>query len=199
MRQAHISQFRSLLFKLPKNHGKSPKDHLLPVADLVARGEKLPPEKVGLSPSTINRYMTQIGNIVSICKHAGYPFGNFEGVEGLRAKKKGHTRDERPTFRTDELRTLFNLPVWDGSASFEERLLTGREVFHDASYWVPLLSAYNGARREENCGLILSEIEVDAEADLPCFRLENSVVRKLKNAQSMRRVPIRPGFIRRDT
>jgi len=166
------------------------------VADLVARGEKLPPEKVGLSPPTINRYMTQIGNIVSICKHAGYPFGNFEGVEGLRAKKKGNTRDERPTFRTDELRTLFNLPVWDGSASFEERLVTGREVFHDATYWVPLLSAYNGARREENCGLMLSEIEVDAEADLSCFRFENSVVRKLKNGQSRRRVPIHPELIR---
>ncbi|WP_281978403.1 hypothetical protein [Pseudorhizobium flavum] len=43
---------------------------------------------------------------------------------------------------------------------------------------------------------MLSEIEVDAEADLSCFRFENSVVRKLKNGQSRRRVPIHPELIR---
>lgn len=196
MRQAHISQFRSLLFNLPKNHGKSPKDHLLPLSALVARAETLPPEEVGLSTATINRYMTQIGNIVSICKHAGYPFGNFEGVEGLRTKKKGNARNDRPPFKTDELRTLFALPVWNGSASLAERLMAGNVTFHDATYWIPLLSVYNGARREENCGLMVSEIEVDGDVDLPCFRFEDSPVRKLKNPQSTRRVPIHPELIR---
>ncbi len=87
MRQSDIARFKSLLFQLPKNHGRSPNDHELPISALVARGKELPPEEVGLAPATLNRYMTQMGNIVDICKHAGYPFGNFEGVTGLRAEE----------------------------------------------------------------------------------------------------------------
>jgi len=197
MRQANLSEFRSLLFKLPKNHGKSPKDHVLPVNSLVERAETLAPEEVGLSVATINRYMTQLGNIVSICKHAGYPFGSFEGVAGLRTRKKnGSVREERAAFQTAELRTLFDLPVWTGAESFADRLQPGGEVHHDATYWVPLLSMYNAARREENCGLMLSEIEVDSETDLPCFSYTNTVIRKLKNPQSKRRIPVHPELIR---
>lgn len=194
MQQADIARFKSLLFQLPKNHGKSPKDHQLPISALVARAKELPPEKVGLSPATLNRYMTQMGNIVDICKHAGYPFGNFEGVMGLRARRKGNVRNERGKFQTSELKTLFALPVWRGCASLNERLIGGEQIFHDATYWVPLLSIYNGGRREENCGLLLDEIE--GEGEHPFFRFENNPLRRLKNHQSKRRLPIHPELIR---
>ncbi|KWV49712.1 hypothetical protein AS026_10390 [Rhizobium altiplani] len=106
LRQRNISEFRSMLFRLPKNHGKSPNDHIMPLSELLARATTLPPEEVGLSPATINRYMTQMGNIVDICKHAGFPFGNFEGVSGLRTKRKGDVRNERGRFSTEELQTI---------------------------------------------------------------------------------------------
>ncbi|MCV9963180.1 site-specific integrase [Pararhizobium sp. BT-229] len=154
----------------------------------------MPPEEVGLSPSTMNRYMTQIGNIVDICKHAGYPFGNFEGVSGLRTKRKGNTRNERGRFSTEEVRKIFVLPVWQGAAGLDDRLINGTEIFHDAAYWVPLLSIYIGARREEICGLLVSEVDVDTDA--PCVRIEENFVRKLKNEQSKRRVPIHPELVR---
>lgn len=194
LRQRNISEFRSMLFKLPKSHGKSPNDHIMPLSELLARATTLPPEKVGLSPTTINRYMTQMGNIVDICKHAGFPFGNFEGVSGLRTKRKGDVRGERGRFSTEELQTIFSLPVWEGSTSFDERFAGGQEIFHDAAYWVPLLAIYIGARREEMCGLLLDEIETHFE--LPCIRIEENSVRKLKNAQSKRRVPIHPELLR---
>ncbi|CUX29335.1 MULTISPECIES: site-specific integrase [Rhizobium/Agrobacterium group] len=194
MQQTNISEFRSMLFKLPKNHGRSPKDHIIPLSELLARAKGLPPEEVGLSPGTINRYMTQISNIVDICKHAGYPFGNFEGVSGLRAKRRGDVRNERGRFSTEEIRTIFSLPVWEGAASFDERFASGEEVFHDAAYWVPLLAIYIGARREEMCGLLLSEVETDQ--GLPCIRIEKNSMRKLKNEQSKRRVPVHPELIR---
>lgn len=194
VRQVDISRFRSLLYKLPKNHGKSPKDHKMSIADLVARAEGLPPDKVGMSMSTINRYMTQVNNIADICKHAGYPFHDYEGVSGLRARKKSDPRGERGKFDFAELKAIFSLPVWAGSVDEERRFEPGESVFHDAAYWVPLLSIYNGARREENCGLLLSEIE--DEDELPCFRFEINGLRLLKNLQSKRRVPIHPELIR---
>ncbi|MDH4442659.1 MAG: site-specific integrase [Rhizobium sp.] len=103
-------------------------------------------------------------------------------------------RNERGKFLTDELTTLFALPVCRGCASLKERLTAGEQIFHDATYWVPLLSIYNGGRREENCGLLLDEIE--GEGDHPCFRFENNRLRLLKTPQSKRRVPIHPELIR---
>jgi hypothetical protein len=88
MRQSHIAQFRSALIQFPKNYGKSPKDFTLTVPEILARAAEMPKEKVGLSVSTMNRHMTQMGNIAKICDAAGFPFADFGGVEKLRSRKK---------------------------------------------------------------------------------------------------------------
>lgn len=194
MRQSHISDFKVTLSEMPKNYGKSPRDHVIPLVDILARAKDMPPEQVGLSQGTLNRHMTQMGNIADICKHAGFPFGNFEGVSGLRSKKKGSGRDERARFSTEELRLLFNLPIWNGCDGEANRLSPGELTLHDASYWVPMLALYHGPRREEYCGLLVSEVETDAE--IPAIRIEPNSVRGLKNADSKRRVPIHPELIR---
>lgn len=194
MNQSHISDFKVALSQLPKNYGKSPQDHVLPLVAILARAKDLPPEQVGLSQSTLNRHMTQMGNIVGICRHAGFPFGNFEGVSGLRSKKKGSGRGERGRFTTDELRSLFDLPIWNGCRDIDERLLPGDCIYHDSSYWAPMLALYHGPRREEYCGLLLSEIEPHAE--IPAIRFERNIVRKLKTPESQRRVPIHSELIR---
>lgn len=198
MRQAHIANFKSIFFKMPKNYGKSPKDFVISIADILKRAESLPAAERGFSTRTINRHMTQMGNIVSICKHAGYPFGNYEGVSGLRSKKRGDVRDERGKFSTKELQTIFQLPLWNGSAGEDDRYGIGQDVIHDAAYWVPIIAAYEGARREEICGLLLNDIEIDAIGDfgMPCLRIETSTVRRVKNPQSKRRVPLHPELLR---
>jgi len=194
MRQSHISDFKLTLSDMPKNYGKSPQDHVSPLVQILARAKDMPPEKVGLSQSTLNRHMTQMSNIVAICKHAGFPFGNFEGVSGLRSKKKGSGRGERARFTTDELRLIFNLPIWNGCEGVDARLSRGELLFHDASYWAPMLALYHGPRREEYCGLLVSEVEADAE--IPAIRIEPNFVRGLKNPESKRRIPIHTELIR---
>lgn len=194
VRQSDIAQFRSFLIGLPKTYGKSPKDHELPIEALVERAKTLPPEQVGLSKSTMNRHMTQIGNIADICKHAGYPFGNFEGVAGLRSKKKGRG-NERPKFETQELETLCKLPVWNGCLGERQRLDVGPHVIHDSSYWVPLIGMYTGARREEICALLVSEIET-IDGEMPCIHFKRNELRKLKTEVSERRVPIHAELLR---
>lgn len=192
--QSDIAGFRSLLFKLPKSHGKSPKDHSVPLSDLLKRSESLPTEQVGMASATINRYMTQINNLAEICRAFGAPFGDFDGVARLRSRKKGNARDDRAGFTTEELETLLGLPVWHGSASEDDRFAAGGLVFHDSSYWVPLLAIYTGARREELCGLLVSDIEKGTER--PFIRIEENKLRGVKNQQSKRRVPLHPELIR---
>ncbi|MBL0370886.1 site-specific integrase [Rhizobium sp. KVB221] len=194
MRQTHIAQFRAALVKFPKNYGKSPKDFARTIPEILARAAEMPKEKVGLSASTMNRHMTQMGNIVKICEAAGYPFADFEGVERLRTRKRGSARKERPAFETAELQTLCSLPIWHGCKNEEKRLLAGNLVIHDATYWGPLLAMYTGSRREEFCGLLLSEVETFE--GVHCLRLENSAIRDLKTEESQRRVPLHTELIR---
>lgn len=194
MRQSHIAQFRSALLKFPKNYGKSPKDLTMTVPEILARAAEMPAEQVGLSSSTMNRHMTQIANIANICEAAGYPFADFGGVKKLRSRKRKSARDERPGFSTDELRTLCKLPIWTGCRSESERLAAGSVIIHDATYWVPLVAMYTGARREEICGLFLSEVEVFEGS--PCLRFEDNAIRNLKTEESKRRVPLHPELIR---
>lgn len=198
MRQSDIANFKSIFYRMPKNYGRSPKDFTISVADILKRAEDLPAEQRGFSISTINRHMTQLGNIVSICKHAGYPFESYEGVSGLRSKKRGDTRAERGKFSTQELQTIFKLPIWNGSAGENDRYSTGQEVIHDAAYWVPIIAALEGARREEICGLLLDDVEIKPEGDfdMPCLRIETNAVRRVKNPQSKRRVPLHPELLR---
>lgn len=194
MRQSHIGDFRSMLLELPKNHGKSSRDEERTLAEILARAKDLPASERGLSPATINRYMTQMNNIVTICKSAGFPFGDFEGVSGLRVKKRGNERNERGKFTDDDLTAIFSLPVWTGSIGEGKRLASGTLVIHDAMYWMPLLAPYSGGRREEIAGLLLEEIELDAET--PNIRIEDNSVRKIKNEESKRRVPLHPELLR---
>ena len=58
----------------------------------------------------------------------------------------------------------------------------------DWFYWVPLIAAYTGARREEIFGLETADIE--DEDGIPIFRIRPNTRRELKNAQSNRRIPI---------
>ena len=77
-------------------------------------------------------------------------------------KNKRNSENERPSFTTGDLEALFSLPIWTGAATGTNDGSAASEIFHDARYWVPLIGAYQGARREEICGFRLDEI-IDLE------------------------------------
>lgn len=194
MQQGDLARFRDLFLSLPKTYGKSPRDHVVPLSDILARAAKLPKDQVGLSAATINRHMTHMTNIVNMSKTYGYSWESFEGVSGLRARKRNTDESKRPKFATEELETLLRLPVWTGARSEADWLESGETVVHCARYWVPLVAAYQGARREEICGLQLDDI--DEIEGMPRIRIAKSVIRNLKTSASTRAIPIHPELIR---
>lgn len=64
LRQGDFARYRDVLLGLPKVYGRSSKDAQRSVAELLARGRALPPEERGLIGPTINRHLTQLGNIL---------------------------------------------------------------------------------------------------------------------------------------
>lgn len=192
--QQHLAQFRDVLLKFPKNYGKSPRDHVISVSDILARAEKLPKAEVGLTKATINRHMNNMANIAGMCQAYGYSWESYDGISKLRAKKSGDSENERPSFTTGDLEALFSLPIWTGAATGSNDGSAAGEIFHDARYWVPLIGAYQGARREEICGFRLDEI-IDLEG-IWGFKFIPSEGRRFKSKAAKRHIPIHPELIR---
>lgn len=195
VRQVDAANFAdTLLLKFPKSYGKSSRDATMPVADILAAAEKRPESERGLEGATINRHLTHFGNLVAYAKGRGVRPPEPLDLAVLRAKKKGRDRDARPPFTTEQVTTLLQAPVWRGSASEVRRMKPGRTIVHDALYWTTPVAALSLMRREEVCGLMVADVKLDVP--IPHFDIRPNGYRRLKNAQSKRRVPIHPELLR---
>lgn len=111
----------------------------------------------------------------------------------IRAKtaKASHTR--RDLFTADDLKKIFGAPWFQTGRGTLTRQGTYRE-FLPYYYWLPLLGLYFGARINEICQLALTDIKqtpagtwyVDINED------DEAQERKVKNAQSVRAIPLHP-------
>ena len=83
-----------------------------------------------------------------------------------------------------ELTTIFSSPLFTAAWSPK------RADYGQALYWLPLLMAYTGARREEVAQLLASDVEQDAESGAWCLAIRPGDGKSLKTVSSRRRVPL---------
>ena len=191
--QPDVKSFRAGLATMPKSWGKSPKDQAMTRDEVMAKAASLPPEKVGLSVGTINRHLDHLNQIAEWARDDNLPVDPNLKPTKLRRKETVRARDKRDAFSVEQLRKVFCNPVWTGSRSERHQTETGRDIFKNGIYWCPLIGAYTGARREEIAGLSPSDI-VDADG-IPCFSIEDSELRRIKNLSSRRLIPIHSHLI----
>ena len=193
LRVDDLAYYVSCLARLPLSYNKSPTDRDLTLAQHMERGDDLPSDQVGLSGNTINRNLTFISTMLNHAKKEGlYPAEPLD-VGLYRTKHKKLARDQRPSFTLEDVRRIFTHPTWLGRQSAARPHSPGAEITKDAIFWVPLIAAYSGLRREEICGLRLKDV---ADADpVPHVVIRQNVNRGLKNAQSQRSVPLHPHLI----
>lgn len=194
LRQCDFAKYRDVLLGLPKSYGKSSKDAQRSVVELLARGQALPPEKRGLIAPTINRHLTQLGNILKSATSYGLRAAEAIDLSGLRAKEGERDRDQRPPMTLDDIRAILKGAPWHGCLSEAKRLEPGQMVIHDSLYWAPPIAIYSMMRREEICGLMIVDVHFDAR--VPYFDVVRNKYRRLKNAQSKRKIPIHPELLR---
>ena len=182
-----------------------------------ARGVKMPEEvmpelmtafvedmRPRLSVSTLNERLTKIRGIyrIAVGKHVlkGNPAAGTLGVKESSANKR---KKRRLPFDAADLQRIFGSEVF----TLHKR---SRGQSSEASYWIPLLMFYTGARPEELAGLALSDLIHDPKSgwslrivdrlcddDVDLFEDEvpESHRRTLKNAVSTRRIPVAPELI----
>lgn len=187
IRQHHIAAFVDGMDRLPPVYRRSAAERNKPIAEIIAEAEASG-VKCGLSSATINRNLIQMGKILEFAKSQGLRVHPDISPSSLRRFEKKNAKDDRDPFTPEDVKRLFAAPVWSGAKSAKRRRTPGGVVVKDWLYWVPLIAAYTGARREEICGLETADIE--EEDGIPVFRIRPNARRGLKNAQSERRIPI---------
>lgn len=187
IRQHHIAAFVDGMDRLPPVYRRSAAERNKPISQIIAEAEASG-VKCGLSSATINRNLIQIGKILDFAKSQGIRVDPDISPTSLRRFEKKNAKDDRDPFTPEDVKRIFAAPVWSGSKSAKRRRQPGEVIVKDWLYWVPLIAAYSGARREEICGLETADVE--DEDGIPVVRIRPNTRRGLKNAQSERRIPI---------
>lgn len=161
------------------------------------------------SNRTINSYLTKLQAAAKVL-HTSYWLpkqGDDQVMKFNGSRKKvidDPTDPDRVPLTEENLRTLYSLPIWQGSGGALKRLhvVDTPVIYQDAAYWVPLLGTYEGMSREEACGLELIDVEVDVETPYVLVR-ENMTKTKdgvtpagIKRRSRRRALPIHSELLR---
>lgn len=153
----------------------------------------------GLAVITINERITKVRSIYKIAV-ARHLIASSPAIDTLGySENKAHKRSARRLpFDTKNLEQIFSSEIFT-----QHKRSRGQSG--EATYWIPLLMFYTGARPEELAGLALSDVREDPKLgwhlslidrlcgeDLDLFDddVPNSHRRTLKNASSTRLVPV---------
>lgn len=99
---------------------------------------------------------------------------------------------ERKPVKSKPLQDLFTLPLFQ-----QYKLHHYKAAGRDASYWIPILGLYTGARITELCQLLVEDIHTSEDGSLWCIRiLVGEEWQKVKNKASKRSIPMHPELIR---
>jgi len=120
-------------------------------------------------------------------------------ARGVKVAVKRNAKDARHPFTLPDLQAVFTrLPAYAGKP-------VPRHIGQDAAYWIPLLALFYGARREELCQLAPDDVYEETYMDDTGTDKKAWVLRitdsgegqKVKNAGSVRRVPLHKDLIAR--
>jgi len=158
----------------------------------------------GLGVVTINERLAKIRSLFKVAKGKGVLCTNpASDTLGLKESSFARRKNKRLPFDEADLSNIFSSPI------FNEQQLRSQGQAGEATYWIPVLMYYTGARTEEVAGLALADIVKDPvygwyfniidrpspEDDLFDEDTEHSAKtstqwRTLKNAKSIRKVPV---------
>jgi integrase len=151
-----------------------------------------------LGYAAINSYLKCLSALMNFAINEGYIDRN--PAKGLRVVDPRHRRDRRLPFSNDQLRAIFNAPLYRGCIDDEYGYAdVGPARPRRARFWVALIALFSGMRMNEICQLDVSDIRrVDG---VDCFLITSRSNggdgdKKVKTATSERFVPIHPELVR---
>jgi integrase len=114
--------------------------------------------------------------------------------QGLNFTIRGGESVDRRAYTDEEIKKIFTSPLfqgyapWNGPMQARFRDTPGTTITKDAKYWLPILALFHAQRLSEFAALPLANFKADGEVRY--FDLTMGV--SVKNAQSMRVIPLHP-------
>ena len=192
--QNDIRHLKTTLFALPPQaHAKKEFAGLTKTALAESARERGIP---GLSAESVRQIMTA-PNIVYGWARAEYDNTLANLVQPMipSPSSVGCKRSKRQGFSSEELQKLFRTPVFMGVESEVAWFRPGSvRMHHTGRFWVPLLALFAGLRLMETVQLVREDIGCHADiwfVDVNDGDFDHTE-KRLKNASSVRRIPVHP-------
>lgn len=195
----HLLAFnRFLLHDIAKSYGKSPSDLTATIAQLRSKASTMQRSQLGLLAGTRARHYTFLDQLLGCARMEGLRIDPQLKFSDYKPKASGRAREQREIPKQTKIAELFNGRVFHGCRSWERPFEPGGWIYHRAAYFGPLFAYYQGMRREEFCGLAVEDIRsVTEEGEtVPHIKVWDNDIRRLKNTQSRRFLPIHPELLR---
>jgi integrase len=185
--------FKETLQQLPPNWTKHRDLRQLDIVKAAAKSTELKLEP--MSDKNLNKLMNFV-SAMWMWAAKQYDEVRSSPFNGLKIEIKQRARDERDPFTTEQLRRIFNAPVYVGCHSSQRWKVPGDRVLSDSGqYWVPLISLFSGARLGEIVQLRLADVR--EEYGVLYFWLDDEEDdQRLKNENSRRSIPVHPELMK---
>lgn len=143
-----------------------------------------------LSHATIVRHVGEIKYFLKWCVSSGLiedkGFSDIQARSKTVEEKRTRQEDRRRGFTNDELRIIFDSPIFSGYKSERQRSVKGSIYNKTYDYWFIVFLAFSGARLNEICEAPSKLYDLNG---IPCFDLRQSGTKTLN---SPRLIPVHP-------
>lgn len=184
---------RDVIVNLPPNATKRFPNLSLEQAAEHAKAKGLPV----IAPKNVTNYLVNMAALFNWATVEGFMDSN--PAKGLRVAGGGLKKGSREPFTLDQLRLIFNAPLYRGCMDDEDGYATpGPNVIRRGRFFVPLLSLFHGLRLGEAVQLHTSDVEVRDGVPVMIVREdpdgvgEEGTRRHLKTEAAARVIPLHP-------
>ena len=184
IRKSHAREFREALRDVPVRRLRTGKLRDATLPELAQWGREHP-EGQKIAATTINKLL---GGVQAVARWArSEDLVPDEWSDPFADIRIDVDESERAPFELDELRLIFNSPVFSEGA----RPAGGKG---EAAFWLPVLALFTGARLGELTGLRASDVVDDEAVGAVCIYItaDSKAGKRLKTKQSARVVPVHP-------
>jgi integrase len=184
----HVREFRDAAQLVPASRSGKLLKASLPQLVEYSRAH---PNAPRIKAATVNKWLTCLGAVLTWSRKNGLipdelPWSN--PVSGMRLNE---ARSNRQPWEPEELSLLFASPVYLD----RERPLGGKG---EASFWLPLLAIFSGARLNELAPMCVEDVKTDAASGVRFMTVieDEEAGKSVKTNSSVRAVPIHPELVR---
>ncbi|WP_170116163.1 site-specific integrase [Sulfitobacter mediterraneus] len=184
-----VRAVRDLLGAIPKNMSKNAATKDLKATDAAKVGSNM--EK--LAPKTQRKRLAAFTGLLRWAVSEGHA-DSYVG-EGISIIAKAKTTVSRKPYSTEQLRKVFECPIYRGRKSVKHYNLPGDLLRKDYLFWVPLIALFSGMRAGEILQLTRTDIKVEDGVGFFDINKWDEVDKSLKTEASVRKVPIHSALL----